>query len=184
MKASAVFLDRDGTIIDDVGYIARPEDVRLLPHAAEGIRRFNGAGHLVVIVSNQSGVARGLFDEEAMMTVHRRVVEALEKEGCRIDGAYYCPFLNGEDAKVEAYRRDSNLRKPEPGMLLLAAEDMGIDLGKSWMIGDALRDVEAGRRAGCQTILLSRNGCEAEESVPADSRIAADLSGAADVLGC
>ena len=182
MKASAVFLDRDGTIIEDVGYIARPEDVRLLPHAAEGIRRFNGAGHLVVIVSNQSGVARGLFSEETMKTVHQRVVEALEKEGCRIDGAYYCPFLNGDDAKVEAYRRDSNLRKPEPGMLLLAAKDMGIDLGKSWMIGDALRDVEAGRRAGCRTILLARNGCNPQENPPADARIAANLNCAADIV--
>lgn len=158
MTASAVFLDRDGTIIEDVGYIAKPADVRLLPHAPTAIRRFNQAGRLVVIVSNQSGVARGLFDEKVMMAVHRRVVEDLEKEGCRIDGAYYCPFLNGEHATVARYRRDSALRKPKPGMLLLAADELDIDLAQSWMIGDSARDAEAGRRAGCKTILIAKNG--------------------------
>ncbi len=182
MTASAVFLDRDGTIIEDVGYIAQPADVRLLPNAAKGIRRFNIAGRLVVIVSNQSGVARGLFDEEAMMAVHERVVEDLKREGCRIDGAYYCPFLNGEHAKVARYRCDSDLRKPKPGMLLLAAEALDIDLSRSWMIGDSTRDVEAGRRAGCGTILLSPNGALSTDVPLSETQIARDLQDAADMV--
>lgn len=180
MTTSAVFLDRDGTIIEDVGYIAEPADVRLLPHAAEGIRRFNRAGSLVVIVSNQSGVARGLFDEDAMMAVHQRVVDVLQQEGCRIDGAYYCPFLDGEHAQVPLYRRDSDLRKPKPGMLLLAAKELKIDLSRSWMIGDSPRDAEAGRRAGCATILLAPNGGLKPDASSRKTHFARDLKEAAD----
>jgi len=154
MTRTAVFLDRDGTLIEDSGYVARPEDVRLLPGAASAITRFAAAGHLVVVVSNQSGVARGMFDEEALSSVHERVVQLLREEGAELDGAYYCPFLDGPSAVVEAYRRDSDLRKPKPGMLLLAAEELDIDLGGSWMIGDSSRDVLAGNAAGCRTIRI------------------------------
>ncbi len=154
MKRKAVFLDRDGTIIEDVGYVSRPDQVRLLPGAAEAIRRLRRAGYLVVIVSNQSGVARGLLTEDDLETVHQRMIDLLAAEGATIDGTYYCPFIDGKDAKVAAYRRKSLLRKPEAGMLLKAAEELDIDLARSWMIGDADRDMEAGRRAGCRSILL------------------------------
>ena len=151
---TAVFLDRDGTIIEDTGYVAQPDDVRLLPGAAQAIRRFAAAGHLVVVISNQSGVARGVFDEVALSQVHERVVELLLDEGAVLDGAYYCPFLDGPGATVKAYCRDSDLRKPNPGMLLQAAEELQIDLGGSWMIGDSSRDVMAGQAAGCRTIRI------------------------------
>ncbi len=156
MKLPAVFLDRDGTIIEDTGYIRDPAEVRLVPGAADAIRCFSEAGYRVVVISNQSGVARGLFDEAALAKVHVRVEELLQASGASLDGAYYCPFLNGPKAVVEEYRKDSELRKPGPQMLLQAARELDIDLARSWMIGDSATDVEAGQRAGCRTILIER----------------------------
>ncbi len=158
MKATAVFLDRDGTIIEAHGYINDPNQVRLIPGAADAIRRLSEAGHLVVLISNQSGVARGLLDEETLSRVHGRLEELLREEGVSLDGSYYCPYLDGPEAKVDAYRRDSELRKPKPGMLLQAARELNIDLSRSWVIGDSPCDVEAGLRAGCRTILIDRDG--------------------------
>ena len=166
MKRTAVFLDRDGTIIEDAGYIGDPQQVRLIRDAADAIRRFRQAGCLVVIVSNQSGVARGFFDEAAMNKVHARVESLLAERGAGVDRAYHCPYLDGPEATVVAYRRDSDLRKPRPGMLLLAAKELDIDLSRSWMIGDSLTDVQAGMNAGCRTILLRR-----APSSPHDSRV-------------
>ena len=158
MKRTAVFLDRDGTIIEDAGYVGDPRQVRLIRDAAHAIRRLRRAGHLVVIVSNQSGVARGFFDETTMNQVDARMKSLLAERGADVDRAYYCPYLDGPEATVEAYRRDSDLRKPRPGMLLLAARELDIDLSRSWMIGDSPTDVEAGSSAGCRTILLRHNG--------------------------
>jgi len=154
---AAVFLDRDGTIIRDVGFVDDPARVELLPSAAEAIRRLNRAGLLVVVATNQSGVARGLFSEDVVKTTNRRIQQLLAERGAQIDAFYHCPFLEGPEAVVDAYRQSSDWRKPEPGMLHAAADDLGIDLSASWMIGDAARDVEAGRRAGCRTILVGRN---------------------------
>jgi len=158
MKRTAVFLDRDGTIIEDAGYLGDPQKVRLIGDAADAIRRFRQAGCLVVIVSNQSGVARGFFDEAAMNKVQARVESLLAEHGAGVDRAYHCPYLDGPEATVVAYRRDSELRKPRPGMLLLAAKELDIDLTRSWMIGDSPTDVQAGINAGCRTILLRQNG--------------------------
>lgn len=155
MPSPAVFLDRDGTIIQDTDYVSDPDEVRLLPGAADAIRRFAEAGYLVVVISNQSGVARGLFDEATLSAVHQRVEDLLREQGATLDGAYYCPYLDGPEATVEAYRRDSELRKPNAGMLMQASEELDVDLSRSWMIGDAAKDVEAGRRAGCRTIRLA-----------------------------
>ena len=166
MKRTAVFLDRDGTIIEDAGYIGDPQQVRLIRDAADAIRRFRQAGCLVVIVSNQSGVARGFFDEAAMNKVQARVESLLAERGAGVDRAYHCPYLDGPEATVVAYRRDSDLRKPRPGMLLLAAKELDIDLSRSWMIGDSQTDVQAGVNAGCRTILLRR-----APSSPHDSRV-------------
>lgn len=166
MKRTAVFLDRDGTIIENTGYIGDPGQVRLIPDAADAILRFHRAGCLVVVVSNQSGVARGYFDETAMNQVDARMKSLLAERGTRLDRAYYCPYLDGPEATVEAYRRDSELRKPRPGMLLLAAKELEIDLSRSWMIGDSPTDVQAGVNAGCRTILLRR-----ASSSPHDSRV-------------
>lgn len=182
MKRTAVFFDRDGTIIENRGYLADPDEVRLLPGAADTIRTINQAGHLVVIVSNQSGVARGYFDENTLTAVHQRVEELLRQEGARLDGAYYCPYLNGSEAVVEAYRSQSDLRKPEPGMLLRAARELSIDLHHSWMIGDSEKDVEAGRRAGCRTILIRGNGSTEEKINCKPTHVVPRLSDATELL--
>ena len=158
MKDAAVFLDRDGTLIEDSGYIDDPDKVRLLPGAAEAIRRFHAAGFRVVVASNQSGVARGFFTEKTLLAVHERMEDLLKRAGAPLDAAYYCPFLDGDEATVDAYRKDSPMRKPKPGMLLQAAKDLDLDLHRSWMIGDAARDIEAGASAGCQTVLIERDG--------------------------
>jgi D-glycero-D-manno-heptose 1,7-bisphosphate phosphatase len=173
----AVFVDRDRTLIDDPGYISDPDQVRLLDGAAESLRRFRDAGYAVVIVTNQSGVARGLLTEGDLAIVHQRMRDLLRSEGTDVDAIYYCPFLDGPEAVRDQYRRDSNLRKPKPGMLLLAAEELGLDLGKSWMIGDSARDVQAGRAAGCRTILISG---ETEEDGDQADFVAADLHAATD----
>lgn len=158
MKRTAVFLDRDNTIIEDSGYIDDPDKVRLLPGAAEAIRGLHEQGHMVIVASNQSGVARGLFSEATLSLVHQRLESLLAEQNATIDAAYYCPFLPGSEAVVEAYRKDSDLRKPNPGMLVRAAKEHDLDLRRSWMIGDSRRDMEAGHRAGCRTILVGDGG--------------------------
>lgn len=150
----AVFLDRDNTLIDNHGYLADPAAVRLLPGAAAAVARLRAAGYRVVVVTNQSGVARGLFTEDQLAAVHQRMQDLLRAEGTGVDAVYYCPYLDTEEAVVAAYRRDSDLRKPRPGMLRLAAREMGLSLPECWMIGDAERDIEAGRAAGCRTIRI------------------------------
>ena len=181
MKAPAAFLDRDGTIIEDRGYIADPDDVRLIPGAADAIRRLSRAGYLVVVISNQSGIARGYFDEAALSAVHQRLESELEAEGACLDGAYYCPYLDGPEAVEEAYRIESELRKPRPGMLLQAARELNIDLSRSWMIGDSPRDVEAGQAAGCRTILINPVGDAEEDDAGKATHLVKDLRDAAEI---
>jgi D-glycero-D-manno-heptose 1,7-bisphosphate phosphatase len=157
MTVSAVFWDRDGTLIEDPGYLTDPDQVMLLPGAAEALRRLTEAGFENVVTTNQSGIARGMLDEETLEQIHDRLRERLAAEGASVDAIYYCPFLNGDEAVVEAYRQDSDLRKPAPGMLVKASLERNIDLAGSWSIGDSLRDAQAGRAAGCRTILLRTN---------------------------
>ncbi len=155
MTTAAVFWDRDGTLIEDPGYLSDPRQVRLLPGAAEALHLLAGAGFLNILATNQSGVARGLLTEEALGQIHERLQALLADQQARLDAIYYCPFLPGDEAVVEAYRRDSDLRKPAPGMLLKASLEHNLDLAASWSIGDSLRDAQAGRAAGCRTILIS-----------------------------
>lgn len=182
MKRKAVFLDRDGTIIEDAGYIGDPTKVRLLPGAAKAIRRLNKTGWFVVVASNQSGIARGIFTEDDLADVHAHLESLLSQHSANIDAAYYCPYLEGPDAAVAAFRKPSDLRKPKPGMLLQAAGEHEIDLAHSWMIGDAARDVEAGTRAGCRTILLSCGTDNPSVGIASDALIASDLSAAVDLI--
>ena len=149
----ALFLDRDGVLIEEVEYLAKLELVKLIPGAAAVVRRANDAGWRVVIVSNQSGVARGLFPESFLAEVHREIArQLLEKTGATVDASYYCPHHPSEGQGV--YRIACDCRKPKPGMLLRAAQELGIDLAESWMIGDRRTDLEAGAAAGCRTILV------------------------------
>ncbi|HPF37405.1 MAG TPA: HAD-IIIA family hydrolase [Phycisphaerae bacterium] len=150
----AVFVDRDNTLIADPGYLRDPDQIRILPGVPDAVKRLREAGFVVVIITNQSGVARGYFTEDELRLVHERLQEMLAEKGAAVDAIYYCPFLPGRAAVVEAYRDDSDLRKPKPGMILKAASDLGLDISKSWMVGDSARDVQAGNEAGCRTILL------------------------------
>ncbi len=153
MSNTAVFFDRDGTLIHDPGYLNHPDQVQLLNGAAEALKELSLLGYKTVVISNQSGVARGIVTEEMLEKIHERLRELLKAKGAGLDGIYYCPYH--PDGVVPKYRVDSDWRKPKPGMLLAAARDIEIDLTRSWMIGDNERDMEAGRSAGCRTILIS-----------------------------
>lgn len=178
----AVFLDKDGTLIEDVPYNVRPELIRLMPGSVAGLRRLHAADYLLLVISNQSGVARGLFREEALGPVEARLRQLLAAEGVPLAGFYYCP--HHPTGSVAEYAIACTCRKPEPGMVLRAAREHGIELAASWLVGDILNDVEAGRRAGCRTILLD-NGHETEwELTPARTPHyrAANLDEAANII--
>jgi D-glycero-D-manno-heptose 1,7-bisphosphate phosphatase len=148
----AVFLDRDGTLIQDRGYICDFSQIGFFPAAAAAVRILNRAGYLVIVVSNQSAVARGICSEAQVIELHRRLQSHFKKRKAVIDAFYYCPFL--AEGTVPAYRCESPLRKPAPGMLLQAAADFELDLARCFMVGDKADDIEAGKRAGCLTVLV------------------------------
>jgi D-glycero-D-manno-heptose 1,7-bisphosphate phosphatase len=143
-------MDRDGTVCDEVGYVNHVSRSRLLPRSAEAVRLVNQAGYLAILATNQSGVARGLFDEALVHAVHAQLAKALADEGARLDAIYFCPHHPREGQPP--YRLDCDCRKPRPGMLTRAAREHGIDLAASWMIGDSLVDLEAGAAAGVSTV--------------------------------
>jgi D-glycero-D-manno-heptose 1,7-bisphosphate phosphatase len=162
----AVFLDRDGTITVERGYITRPEDLELIDGASAAIRSLREAGLLVVVISNQSGVARGLMTEDDMASVHRALESLLSAGGAGLDAAYYCP--NHPLGKVERYARDASCRKPELGMLEQAVHDLGIDISRSVMVGDQLTDVEFAGRAGMPAVVvLTGKGSDTVEAAAA-----------------
>ncbi len=141
----AVFLDRDGTVIEDREYLRKPEDVVLLPGVEQALRIFQSTGFHVVLVSNQSGIGRGWISLREHANVHASLVERLTARNCRIDGAYYCPHAPAESCAC---------RKPRPGMLHSASRRLDLQLRASYMIGDKASDVDAGKRAGCMTSLV------------------------------
>jgi D-glycero-D-manno-heptose 1,7-bisphosphate phosphatase len=147
-----VFLDRDGVLIEDTGYPDDPQAIALLPGVGEGLRRLREAGWRLVVVSNQSGVARGKFTLERLAEVHERLRALLRAEGVELDGLYFCP--HHPEGSERAFALSCNHRKPAAGMLLTAARDLGLDLRRSWMVGDKPLDLEAGARAGCRGILV------------------------------
>ena len=149
---AAIFLDRDGTINEEVGYMDRIEKLKLIPGAAEAIRLINAAGMKAVVVTNQSGVARGIFTESFVAEIHARLGEMLRAEGASLDGIYFCPHHPTEGRGD--YLRECECRKPAPELLLRAAAELNLDLARSYMVGDTLKDIEAGARAGAQGILV------------------------------
>jgi len=155
MSNKAIFLDRDDTLIEDPGYINHPDQVKLLDDVAEALIELKRMGYKLIVVSNQSAVAHGIVTEKVLGDIHNRLKELLAEKGAYLDKIYYCPYH--PDGAIPKYRKESDARKPNPGMLLAAADEMDIDLSQSWSIGDSARDVEAGLRAGCKTILINHS---------------------------
>lgn len=148
----AVFLDRDGTISDEVGYINHLERLRIFPWSAEAIRKLNQAGVKVIAVTNQSGVGRGYFTEELVHQVHQRITSELAAQGARVDAFYYCP--HHPSAPNENYRLECRCRKPSTGMVEDAAKRFRIDPKLSYVVGDSYRDMQLGFNAGARTVLV------------------------------
>jgi D-glycero-D-manno-heptose 1,7-bisphosphate phosphatase len=157
MKQPAIFIDKDGTLIPDIPYNVDPSKIELAFGAKAALKSLNQIGYKLIVISNQSGVARGYFPESALKAVQQRLQSLLAP--IPLTGFYYCPHY--PTGKIMNYALDCNCRKPKAGLLIKAAEDHQIDLVNSWMIGDILNDVEAGRRTGCRTILID-NGNETE----------------------
>jgi D,D-heptose 1,7-bisphosphate phosphatase len=155
MSNKAIFLDRDDTLIEDAGYINHPDQVKLLDSVADALRELKEMGYKLVVASNQSAVARGIVTEEVLDEIHDRLKQLLAEKGAFLDQIYYCPYH--PDGIIPKYRKESDWRKPNPGMLLAAADETDIDLSQSWCIGNSSRDVEAGLRAGCKTILIDHS---------------------------
>ena len=159
-RQRAIFLDRDGTINRYVGFLREIDDFELLPGVAEAIRKINASGYLAVVVTNQPVIARGEVTVGALREIHNKMETLLGQEGAYLDAIYYCPHHphKGFEGEIPELKFDCSCRKPKPGMLLQAAEELNIDLSRSWMIGDGENDVKAGLAAGCRTGLLDREG--------------------------
>lgn len=150
----AVFLDKDGTLVEDVPYNVDPAKIRIYPEVSSALVELRRRGYKLLVVSNQPGIAQGYFDCEAVERAGEALISMLATAGAKVDGFYYCPHLPGAE-KVE-YSARCSCRKPRPGLLYAAAKEHDIDLERSWMVGDILNDVEAGKRAGCRTVLVDR----------------------------
>jgi D,D-heptose 1,7-bisphosphate phosphatase len=159
MLAPAVFLDKDGTIIDDLPYNVDPRRIVLLPGTEQGLQLLHKAGFKLFVITNQSGIARGYFTEQDLAGVERHLREVMEGFGVPLSGFYYCPHL--PEGRIASYAVRCACRKPEPGLIFRAAREHSLDVRNSWFVGDILNDVEAGRMAGCRTVLIN-NGKETE----------------------
>ena len=159
MPVSAIFLDRDGTINEDIGYVSRPEELMLYSWAADAIRLINESGIKAIVVTNQSGVARGIYTEETLDAIHRRLTDTLAAHGARIDAVYYCP--HHPEYGDRRYRKECECRKPSPGMLERAVREYAIDLSNSYVIGDKASDIQLASGAGARGVLV-RTGYGAE----------------------
>jgi D,D-heptose 1,7-bisphosphate phosphatase len=184
--ARAVFLDRDGTIIVEINFVTKPDEVKLIPGAPEAIRLMKDLGYKIILCTNQSGIARGYFTESEFKAINQRMFDLLGDRGL-FDGIYFCPHL--EEALLPQYRMACQCRKPKPGMFLKAAKDHNLELSNSVFIGDTLRDIEPGRQCGGKTILvLTGHGEETLSSCKDPSTfdfVAKDLLDAARWLtGC
>jgi histidinol-phosphate phosphatase family protein len=177
-----VFFDKDGTLIEDVPYNCDLTRMRLLPGVAEGLQVLSKAGYRLAVISNQAGVAYGFFTEQFLTAAERRLRALLDDAGVPLDGFYYCP--HHPDGKIDTYAVSCECRKPKAGLLRRAAAELGVDLRECWMVGDILDDIEAGRRAGCRTVLID-NGHETEWVWSPDREphvVATDVRRAADCI--
>lgn len=168
---AAVFLDRDGTLIDECGYLERLDDMRVFPWTADAVRLLNRAGVATVVVTNQAAVGRGVIAEPFVATVHGELSARLERGGAAIDAYYYCP--HAADAAIERYRQACRCRKPGPGLIEQACRDLHLDPERSVMVGDRWIDVACGRAAGTRALLV-RSGHGAREAARGGAGLAAD----------
>jgi D-glycero-D-manno-heptose 1,7-bisphosphate phosphatase len=179
---AAVFLDRDGTIIEDVDYLSDLDRMTLFPYTVDALRLLERAGFAVVVVTNQSAVARGIVTEAFVNETHAELDRRLARGGARIDRYYFCP--DHPAATVAKYRRQCRCRKPLPGMIEEAAADLGIDVARSWMVGDRWIDVETGLAAGTRAILVkSGHSWRMHEEAPAGMRADAILNNLMEAVG-
>lgn len=181
MSRPAVFLDRDGTINREVDYLSNPNEFELIPGVPAALRALSAAGYAMVVVTNQSGVARGMLSLETLDAIHARMTRMLAAESVQLDAIESCP--HHPDAGEPPFRADCSCRKPAPGMLLKAAQELDLDLAHSWMVGDSLRDLQAGEAAGTRSILVrTGKGQEQEQSALANGgealMVEDDLAGA------
>jgi D-glycero-D-manno-heptose 1,7-bisphosphate phosphatase len=155
-KQKAIFLDRDGTINQYVGFLRHIDAFSLIPGICDAIKGINASGYLAIVVTNQPVIARGEVTQAELQEIHNKMETLLGQEGAYLDGIYYCPHHphKGYEGEIPELKFDCDCRKPKPGMLLQAARDFNIDLGSSWMIGDGHNDIEAGKAAGCKTVLI------------------------------
>ena len=168
-----MFVDRDGTLIEEVGYLDRLDRIDIYPYSVDAVRLLNRAGFAVVVTTNQSGVARGYFDEAVVGAVHDRIAAVFAAGGARIDAFYYCP--HHPEAAVARYRQACDCRKPRPGLLQRAARELGLDPRRSFVVGDRSNDVEAGRAVGAATVLLQTGyGADADAATRAAATAVAD----------
>jgi D-glycero-D-manno-heptose 1,7-bisphosphate phosphatase len=152
MKRPAVFIDRDGTISEEVGYINHPSRFSLFPYSAEAIKHLNHNNWLAIVITNQAGVARGYFSEDVIATVHERLNHSLDEKNAHLDAIYYC--AHHPSVGEPPYRHDCDCRKPKPGLINRAAADFEIDLTKSWMVGDRYSDVDMAHNAGLRSAFV------------------------------
>lgn len=179
-KSKAVFLDRDGTLIEDTGYINSPEQVKFLPGAIAAVKKLQDAGFKIIIISNQSGVARGLITEDMLQTIDKLIHRQVLNGGAHIDGSYYCP--HHPEHGVYPYRQDCECRKPHIGLIRKAVKDHDLDLSGSIMVGDHSNDIETAKRAGIKSVfVMTGHGPEEKAHLKSQpDHIATDLSAAAD----
>jgi len=153
MQKSAVFIDRDGTLIVEVGYLSNPDQLELFESSAESVKKLNDAGILSILVTNQSGVARGYFGEDTVNLLNQKLSDVLKENDAYLDAVYYCP--HHKNGIIEKYKKDCDCRKPKPGLINQAIADFkNINLEKSYVIGDKACDIELAKNAGCKGILL------------------------------
>ena len=180
----AVFIDRDGTLTEEVGYVNHPSRLRLLPRSAEAIRRLNRAGVAAVVVTNQAGIARGYFTERMLEAVNADLVAQVARAGARLDGVYVCPHHPTEGAAP--YRMLCDCRKPKPGLLLRAADELSLDLTRSVMVGDKSSDLAVAAKVGARSVLvltgygLGEWECRRDQLEVTPDHVAADLLDAVD----
>ena len=167
MPRRAVFLDRDGTLVEEAGYLDRLERLVFFPYSVDAVRLLNRADLAVVIVTNQAGIARGIFKETFVAEAHRHITTRLGAGGARVEAFYYCP--HHPEAVIGAYRQTCDCRKPQPGLLKRAAADLGLALDQSFVIGDRWHDLEAGQRVGARGVLVRTGYGKTEEAAPQPS---------------